>query len=153
MPLTFQTEALADVRDEAAPLLRRHWQEIALDRETVPLDPNWDAYAQIEAAGLMHITTARDETGALVGYSAYFIAPNLHYQSLVVAETDIFWLAPEHRQGLAGARLIKAAEAALAARGVNKVVSKVKMHFDTGPLFERLGYRAIERIYAKRLEG
>lgn len=149
--LTFQTEALANVREEAAPLLRRHWQEVALDQGTVPLDPDWDAYAQIEAAGLMHITTARDETGALVGYSAYFIAPNLHYRSLRVAETDIFWLAPEHRRGLAGARLIRAAEAALAERGVNKVVSKVKIHIDTGPLFERLGYHAIERIYAKTL--
>lgn len=149
--LTFQTERLSDVRDEAAPLLRRHWEEIALDREMVLLDPNWDAYARIEAAGLMHITTARDEAGALVGYSAYFVMPNLHYRSLMVAETDIFWLAPEHRRGTAGLRLIRAAEAELKALGVNKIVSKVKIHFDTGPLFERLGYRAIERIYAKTL--
>lgn len=149
--LTFQTERLTEVRAEAEPLLRRHWEEIALDRDTVPLDPDWDAYARIEAAGLMHITTARDGTGRLVGYAAYFLAPNLHYRSLHVAETDIFWLSPEHRRGSAGLRLIRAAEEHLKTRGVNKIVSKVKLHHDTGPVFERLGYTAIERIYAKKL--
>lgn len=149
--LTFRVEQLEAVRDEAAPLLVQHWREIGLNQDTVPLDPDWDAYARIEAAGLMHITTARDADGRLVGYAAYFLMPNLHYRSLHVAETDIFWLDPEHRKGTAGLRLIRAAEEQLKARGVNKIVSKVKLHFDTGPVFERLGYIAIERIYAKTL--
>ncbi len=147
--LTFRVETLAAVRDEAAPLLRRHWEEIALNRDTVPLDPDWQAYDRVEAAGLLHITTARNDAGGLVGYAVYFVVPNLHYRSLRVAETDIFWLVPEHRRGLAGLRLLRAAEAHLAALGVNKIVSKVKLHHDTGPLFERLGYTAIERVYAK----
>lgn len=149
--LTFQTERLAAVREEAAPLLRRHWEEVALDQDTVPLDPDWEAYGRIEASDMLHITTARDQAGRLVGYSAYFLVPNLHYRSLCVAETDIFWLAPEYRKGTAGMRLLRAAEEHLKARGINKIVSKVKLHRDTGPLFERLGYTAIERIYAKKL--
>ena len=148
--MTYQTERLDDWRVEAEPLLARHWREIALDQDVVPLDPDWPAYAQIEAAGMLHITTARLE-GALVGYVVYFLAPNLHYRSLKVAEADVFWLAPECRKGTAGIRLLKAAERNLKPLGVNKIVNKVKLHFDAGPVFERLGYTAIERVYAKTM--
>lgn len=148
--ITHQVELLADVKGEAVPLLRRHWEEIALNKDVVPLDPDWDMYLRMEAAGFFHATTARLD-GALVGYAAYFLSRNLHYRSLFVAESDIFWLAPEHRQGMAGVRLLQAAERHLAAIGVNKVVNKVKLHHDVGAVFERLGYAPIERVYAKLL--
>lgn len=150
--LTFATERLSDVRAEAEPLLLRHWEEVALNRDTVALDPDWEAYQRVEDAGAFHVTTARQD-GALVGYAAYVIAGNLHYRSLRVAECDIFWLAPERRHGMAGARLLKAAEEHLRALGVNKVILKTKLHggLDLGPLFDQLGYGAIERTHAKML--
>lgn len=146
--ITFQFETFADIRAEVEPLLKRHWEEIALNKDSVPLDPDWEKYERINAAGLMHITTAR-RGGALVGYSAYFVSGNLHYRSLTVAESDIFWLAPEERNGMTGIRLLQAAEEHLKARGVNKIVSKVKLHMDVGHVFTLLGYEPIERVYAK----
>jgi GNAT superfamily N-acetyltransferase len=148
--ITFHDERFEDVIDEAMPLLRRHWEEIALNKDTVPLDPDIERYKQISSIGMLHITTARDG-GDLIGYAAYFIMPNLHYRSVIVGETDIFWLAPEYRKGMVGARLLKTAETHLINKGVNTVVSKVKISHDVGALFERLGYTAIERIYMKKV--
>lgn len=148
--VSFQVERIEDLRAEAEPLLARHWEEIALDKDTVPLDPDWESYARIENAGALHITTARDGA-ALVGYACYALGRNLHYRSLFMAESDIFWLAPEYRKGMTGVKLLKAAERFLAQIGVNKIVNKVKLHNDVGGIFEHLGYRAIERVYAKRI--
>jgi GNAT superfamily N-acetyltransferase len=166
MTVSFQEERLADVRDEALPLLRRHWDEIALDKDTVPLEPDWERYARLEELGVFKVMTARRSgashgisdpvaggraatpRGELVGYASFFVFPNIHYKSLVVADGDIFWVAPEHRDGT-GYRLLKAAEAMLVASGVRKIVNKTKLGHDAGPVFERLGYRAIERVYAK----
>lgn len=148
--LTFQTEKLFDVKGEALPLLARHWEEIALDKETVPLDPDWDLYRKIEDAGIYHVTTARKD-GRLVGYAAYVLSGNFHYRSLYEAVVDIFFLAPELRKGSAGMRLLQAAEQALVAKGVNKIVTKDKLHFSLAPLMKRMGYRAIETVYIKRV--
>lgn len=158
MSVTFHQEKLSAVKAEAEPLLRRHWEEIAMDRDVVPLDPNWALYGQLEADGMLSITTARDprievrgKDGALIGYVCYIVAPALHYQSLVVADCDIFWLAPEYRGRMLGARLIAESEKPLPAMGANKVVNKVKLTHDAGSMFERLGYKAIERVYTKLL--
>lgn len=150
MTVKFQVEELRHVFAEALPLLKEHWSEIALDQETVPLDPDLAAYEAIEDAGRYQITTARDD-GILVGYAAYFIAQNLHYKSLMVGESDIFWIAPSHRKGMTGVKLFREAERNLKLVGVNKVVNKEKLHFDLSALFDRLEYTAIERHWSKAI--
>lgn len=146
--IEFEAERPSLVREEMQALLLAHWHEIALNKDVVPLDPNWGLYDTLEAAAVLHLTTARLD-GALVGYAAYVIGPNLHYRSLIVAESDVFYISPAHRRGMTGARLIQAAERHLIAVGVNKIVHRVKLHKDVGALFERLGHVPIERVYAK----
>ena len=76
--MNFATERLfPDLFGEMVPLLERHWDEVALKDAFGPVDVNEDAYRQIEEAGCLHVTTAR-ESGRLVGYAVYFIVPNLH---------------------------------------------------------------------------
>jgi len=150
---TFQREPWSDaLRDEAFPLLERHWKEVALDQETVPLDPLWDTYTSLDKAGLLVIVTARLDD-RLIGYTSHFIAPNLHYRSLRVADNDIFWLAPEHRVSRIGLDLLRAAERECRKAGCNKILMKEKLHVPLGRLFEFLGYREIERLHAKTLIG
>jgi GNAT superfamily N-acetyltransferase len=149
--VTLQRERWSDaLRDEAIPLFERHWKEVALDQETVPLDPMWEAYAQLDAAELLIITTARMD-GVLIGYVSHFITPNLHYRSLKVADNDIFWLAPEHRHSRTGIHLLRAAEQNVLDAGCNKILMKEKIHIPLGRLFKFLGYREIERLHAKTL--
>jgi GNAT superfamily N-acetyltransferase len=147
--LSYQVEALGDIFEEVRPLLDLHWEDVALDQETIKLNPNWTIYAKMADNGTLHITTARDETGELVGYAAYLLSENNHYQQMVQADGDIFWLHPKQRKGMAGVRLLRKAEEFLIECGVKKIINKVKLHKDVGIIFERLGYTAIERVYAK----
>jgi len=146
--LTFRQEAYSDAVDEAQPLLVDHWHEIALNKDTVPLEPDWERYRQLERAGVLNLTTARDD-GELVGYALYIVAANLHYRGLVVADSDVFFLDRRYRRGSAGLRLLQAAEDNLVAAGVGRIVNRVKIHHDVGPIFLRLGFTPIERVYSK----
>lgn len=148
--ITFQVEKLRDVKEEAMPLLREHWEEIALNKDTVPLDPLWDQYQAVEDMGLYHVVTAR-AFGNLIGYSTYTLCQNFHYASLRQAETDIFWLQPKYRRGMTGIRLLKFAEQSLKELGCNKIITKTKLHLDLGPVLEFMGFTPIERVYAKSI--
>ena len=148
--LIFQVERIADIHEEAGPLLLEHWEEIAVDKDSVPLDPDWPTYFNLDSAGAVHCVTARDG-GKLIGYAVYFVIPSLHYRGLLVADSDIFWLSPEHRKGLTGVRLLKFAEETLVLRGVNRIVNKVKIKHDVGAIFERMGYEPFERLYMKKV--
>lgn len=144
--ITHQQERLADIRWEVEPSLLLHLEETT----GAPPDIDWGTYARIEQMGALHITTAR-KNGALVGYAAYFVSPNLHRRSLVVAESDMLWLAPEHRSGDTCTHLLQSAESSLKSLGVSKIVNKVQGLQETDAVFIQLGYEFVERSYAKRV--
>ena len=148
--VAFAQEKLSLIRDEAYPLLLLHWEEIALNKASTPLDPNWHAYKVMEEVGLFHVTTARVD-GELVGYVAFIIAANLHYQTMITATDDIFYLHPDHRRGLLGIQLLKASHQAMAALGATKIVHHHKHHFNVGAVFRRLGFDLVEHVYQKAL--
>lgn len=150
--ITYQTEKFKDCIDEAKPLLMKHWDEVACDKENVPLNPDYDQYQRLCDAGVLHIVTARDD-GVLVGYASWLVAVNLHYKQLVFGEIDIFFLSAECRRGLVGYKLLSKSDEYLASIGVNKIVSKDKIAHGLGPIFKRLGYEAIETVYLKTVGG
>jgi GNAT superfamily N-acetyltransferase len=149
--MNYQTETMSEVVKEIMPLLHLHWQDVALNHDSITLDPNWQVYQELAKMGFLHITTARTDAGELVGYAIYIIQPLLHYKRELGADGDIFWLHPDHRKGSVGIRLLKEAEMNIKALGCTYIVNKVKLHKDVGRIFERLGYQAIERVYAKAL--
>lgn len=149
MALVFARERLfPDLLGEMRTLLERHWNEVAVKEISGPLDINEDAYRALDAGGHLILVTAREE-GKLTGYAAYILAPNLHYRSRAVAEADVFYLAPEYRKGLAGLRLLQAAERECVKAGARVIQNKVKVAHDCGRLFERLGYTLAEKLYVK----
>ncbi len=148
--MEFSEETLCQFLDEAGPLFIDHWENIALNKDTIALDPLWDTYRKLEETGNLKIITARQEK-KLVGYAAYVISPSLHYSDQIIADADVFWLDPDYRKGMAGMRLFKHAEKVLKSYGVTRVLNKVKIHFDVGKVFERMGYDPIERVYSKSL--
>jgi GNAT superfamily N-acetyltransferase len=150
--LSLAVEQFSQVIEEAKPLLFRHWEEIALDKERVPLDPDWQRYAQLEAMGALSVVTMR-ERGRLVGYSCMVVQPGLHYRSCLEARMDIFWLAPECRGRMGGVRLFRAVEKELQRRGVKRIYAGSKLHKDVSRLFEALGYTPIERWFSKWIGG
>lgn len=150
--LSFQVEAWSDALPEMRLLFLRHWEELALDQESVPLDPNYKRYGELEASGALSCVTVR-ENGRLVGYAVMFVTPGLHYCSCLEARMDMFWIMPEVRGRMGGKRLFRAVEKELRRRGVQRVYVGSKLHRDVGRLFTALGYRPIETWYSKMLGG
>ena len=143
-------EAFSAVIEEAKPLLARHWEEIALNKDSVPLDPDWQRYAAMEAMGQLSVVTVR-AAGKMIGYCCMVIQVGLHYRSCLEARMDIFWIAPEYRGRMGGVRLFRAVEAELKRRGVKRMYVGSKLHKDSSRLFEALGYTPIEQWFAKTL--
>lgn len=149
--VTFREEKFLECFDEAAPLLRQHWEEIARNRDRVPLAPNVPGYIQAEERGQFCVVTARHE-GRLVGYAADFVSPPPHYSETIFAESDIFWLAPAFRGRGVGVRLMLAREEALRARRAVIVHTRAKIeHPQAGRLLSHLGHAPIETVFAKVL--
>jgi hypothetical protein len=135
--------------EEITPLLQRHWNEIALRDVFGPVDIDKDAYGRAEASNMLRVYTARREDGSLAGYAVYFVMPNFHYHSKLVAEADVFFLVPEERRGLTGLRLLRFADRELRGEGVNVIVQKVKVAHDCGVLFKSMGYTHAENVWMK----
>jgi GNAT superfamily N-acetyltransferase len=150
MALTFQEEKLRSVLEEIKPLLKKHWQEIARNKEIIPLEPDYETYAALEREYKLCICTARDAE-KLVGYAVYIYDRQLHYPVLW-AESDIFWIDQSSRRPRAAHRLLQFAEESLKRRGVRVIHTRTKLaHPAAGRVLESLGHVPIEMVYAKVL--
>lgn len=152
MSTVYAVERWRDIKVEMMPLLVRHWYEVALNHEDVPLDIDEGKYDEMDAKWMLQIVTVRRDR-VLIGYHVAIIMSHLHYKSTLHGITDVYFIAPEYRHGITAMRMFQVVETKLAACGVKKMVTGVKLHLDQGPLFERLGYRAVERQYSKIIGG
>lgn len=148
--ITLQRETLFDIIGEVDDLLRLHYEEVALHKESVPLAPMWERYRQLESIDAFVLYTARSD-GELIGYSAFFINRHMHYGDTVMAHNDVIFLHPDHRRGSAGIKLIKFCEQQLRERGVVKATWHVKQEHDFGAILRRMGYIAEDLIFGKIL--
>lgn len=146
--ITYQEESAQDCLEEIKPIIKLHWEEIALHKDKIKLNPDFDKYLLLDSLGMLHILTARDE-GELVGYFISFIQPNMHYKAELFAINDILYIKPEHRKGTVGYRLFKNAEASLKEIGVDVIVVHTKVNNDFKPLMDKLEYERIEYSYSK----
>jgi|TARA_R110001632_G_scaffold151579_3_gene269183 GNAT superfamily N-acetyltransferase len=150
LKITYQQEFLATVEDEVKPLLNSHWEEIALNKDKIKLNPDWEAYEALEQQGKLKIFTARDD-GQLVGYFVVIVGTNLHYKDHLFASNDIIYLSPNHRKGFTGIKLVKFAEKCLKDDGVSVLTINTKVHQPFDKLMDFLKFRKIERVYSKYL--
>lgn len=149
MSVTFQREPFWPWLEEAQPLLARHFDEIAENKALHPrLDLDFTRYKMLDAAGKLHVLTARDD-GKLVGYYIAQVDHNLHYRHVVAGTDDAHYLAPEYRKGRTGIRLFIAAEAMMREIGVMIGIARVKEAHNHGAILQRLGWRPFERVYCK----
>lgn len=148
--LTVQLESFAQRLDEFKPLFPLHWEELALNKDKVPLDPQYDIYIEREKRGELIFATMR-ELGKPVGYFIGFVAPGLHYKTCLTCTMDIFYVCKEKRTGTAGIKLFRFVEKELKRRGVNRWFMGSKVHADASALFERIGATKVETYYSKWL--
>lgn len=150
MPIVYQQESLHTCRDDAKNLLEQHWEEIALNKEYIKLNPDWEAYYELEDAGALKIFTARDGD-TLIGYFVVLCRKHLHYVDHVFAFNDILYIRPDYRKGFTGIRLMKFAERCLKEDGISVMVVNTKRHKPFDILLEWLGYKHAENTYTKLL--
>ena len=144
----YSTEVLAECLEEMKPLLEKHWEEIALHRDKIELNPDYNKYYEIEATGSLHIVTAR-KGGKLVGYFISFVYPHVHYKDHYFAINDILFVSPSCRNSNVGKDMFKYAESELGKEGVSVIMIAMKTHAPFDPLCEALGYKNVERVYSK----
>lgn len=149
--ITYQLEKWAPFSKDAKPLFKKHWEEIAIDRDKIHLSLDYDKYQGMDDSGILHVLTMRNGK-RLVGYYIAFILPHTHYsQAGIMAFTDIYFVSPEQRTGINGIQLFVEAEKSLRERGVTKAYLSTKVHKDNGPIFERLGWKLSDKSYTKLL--
>lgn len=155
MNFTIQLERIEYMANEIVQLHLRHFAETESTYLTHPFRPDYTQYAQLEQEGRFRCYVMRSVTGQMIGYVMYFTTQSLH-GNFVDAQEDAFYIVPEFRgKGLARP-LLRFAEADLAKYGVNYVYMSSKAPVggpDTGPFFEKEGYREMARVYCKRLES
>lgn len=145
--LTAQPEPFAPFLEEVKPMLDLHYEELALNRDKVPLSPQYEEYLRRDALGMVVTITLRND-GQLVGYWIGFKAPGLHYSTCLTLHMDIFFVHPDYRDGSAGIKLFKAMEKEAKRQGVQRLFVGSKVHKDASRLFEALKYTKVETTYS-----
>lgn len=148
--LELKIESLFDIMEEMNLLTEQHYQEITLYKDKVKLNPDWNAYKTMEDNKQFFLFTARVNS-ELVGYSAFFLKPHLHYKDMLVGSNDVLFLKKEHRSGSTGIKLIKYSEQKMKEFGANKIAWHVKYSNDFRPILYRMGYADEDSIVGKML--
>lgn len=103
----------------------------------------------------LRIIIAYNEDKTPVGYHVAAVTPNPHDILSALAVSDMFFLHPDYRKGLAGVELLKVAEVDLQnfAPGARwRTACPIDGERDFGVLLERqLGFSPTERVYEKVL--
>lgn len=151
MPLiTYGTERWSDVVHELERHWHAHWEEVGTARDKIKLDPDYDQYLALESQGALHVTVARCD-GEVAGYVTAVVRPHLHYRYSLTAYFDLYYQAKTFRGGWRACAMFRAAETALRARGVQRMVTGTKKSKDMSLIFKRLGWAEIEATFAKVL--
>lgn len=115
--ITAQIERFEDCLPELRAIFPRHWQELALFQDRMPLDPQYDEYVVRERAGRLLLVTVRKD-GKIAGYYTAQVAPGFHYASTLTGTLDIMYIVPEERERGLAMPLFRQVERALRHRGV-----------------------------------
>lgn len=146
--VTFQIETLDECLEEMKPFLKLHWEEVALYKDKILLNPDYNKYYELEKIGILRISTARDE-GKLVGYFISMIQPHIHYQDHLYAVNDILYLDESYRGADVAIGLFQFAEEDLKDLGVSVLIIAMKTAKPFDALCEALDYTNVERVYSK----
>lgn len=150
--VTYQLDSYSSIKDEIRPLLNDHWEEIAINKEHIKLNPDWKEYARLDSIGALRCFTARKD-GELIGYFVVIIRKSLHYSDHLFAYNDIIFLTKDGRRGTTGYKLIKYVTQEISKEGVSLMIVNTKTHQPFDPLLKRLGYNHSENLFTLCFEG
>lgn len=146
--IEYAVETLDECLEETKPIFKKHYEEIAMYRDRIPLSPDYDKYYSLEEAGILHIITVRD-CGKLIGYFWSIISPHLHYSTTISAVNDILYIDKKYRDKGIGQKMFEFAEEKLKELGVQTLAIHMKTSLPFDSLCVGMGYDYAERNYTK----
>lgn len=133
---------------ECLRLGKLHYDEVYADKkDKVPRNYNWQFLNLCLVNKLMHIITARDESGLLVGYFVNIISPDMLSTTFTARELAIF-VHPDHRGSGLFKQMLECVESLLKKNGVTTQYLGFQKGFNEDlPL--KFGYKPREIVYEK----
>jgi GNAT superfamily N-acetyltransferase len=134
---------------DAPALLDAYARECA--NEGLPAyNPHLDTYGLIEASGALQLLAAVDATGRMLGFLALLVSLNPHY-SVLLAVTESWFVAPEHRATGAGLALYRTAKDAAKARGALAIYVSAPAGGQLAGVMAGLGAAETNRVFCEVL--
>jgi GNAT superfamily N-acetyltransferase len=146
--ITYALEPWSIYYRDCHALWPEHWDEIAVQKDRMPMRPDVAAYQALEAAGRLQIMVVRDD-GRMVGYILSVIRPHLHYADVLCGFEDAYFLTKSHRRGMIGVRLISEAVKHMQQVGCKKAFFQTKVALNMGRIFEHMGFENTDLVYSK----
>jgi Acetyltransferase (GNAT) family len=135
-------------------LIEEHWEEVAVHKAEMPLAVDWERYHRLEDMHILKVLGAR-QNETLIGYSAFFDLPHLHYGTTPHAACDAIYVLKRHRLSGAGIGLIDQAERDFTAPGEwRRITYHDRCGIELlGPVLRKRGYVATDVTYSKMVRG
>lgn len=148
--LTIEACPLSHVVEAAAfpQLAAEYIRESLIDGMPQPA-PDWNAYAALEAAGLLHAFAAGID-GELVGFLGLLVSKVPRYAA-PIATSESFFVAMAHRKSGAGLKLLSAAEAKARELGCAGLLVSAPAGGALAEVLPRRGYAETNRVFFKEV--
>lgn len=148
--ITAQIEAVEACLPELLALWPRHWDELALFKDRVPLRPQTEEYVRRNRAGTLFLATIRWD-GKMAGYFICQVQNGFHYGETLTATTDIYWIDPEFRDRGLFLPLFRCVERELRRRGAAVFYCgfKTTKPNSMNELLPKLGFEPADTYLAK----
>jgi len=149
--MRIRRERLVECLAEVDALIKDYYERTEeAPRGQPPLEMDWQVYANIEKAGNLTIYTAR-MGNVLVGFAMYLTGYHAQHKGMKFALCNTLAVDPDFRGQGIGTKLVKHAETDFRMSGVGMMIHGFRMVYNTEPLFPKLGFTEIERMYMKVL--
>lgn len=150
--ITAQVESFEAALPELNVLFPRHWEELALFRDRMPLAPQYNEYVTRERSGRLFLATVRAD-GRLAAYYVAQTAPGFHYAGTFTAHMDIKYVVPDLRGRGLIVPLMRTVERELRRRGVQAWYSGYKTCTPLGldKILPALGFQPADSYLVKWL--
>lgn len=148
LKISYQEDKLSDILEEMKPMLKKHWEELANNKDIRDLDPDYPMYLAMNDMDILKIYTVKED-GKLIGYSIWIIANHLHYKTWKYAVSDVYYLGPEYRKTGISFDFFFHIEDWLKSLGVKSCTVQDKVNHSHGTFFNRVGFNLVENVYEK----
>lgn len=148
--ITIRESSVDEMLANANEMFEEHWQEVALNKHVMVLNPCVVKYQALEQAGKIMILSAWDDD-ELAGYSVCIIDNHLHYSDLVVCYNDLLFVSKKYRASKLGIRLIRETEQEGARRGAKLMLWHAKQDTALAVIMSRMKYKVQDIIFSKEI--